>query len=119
MEKKYTKALGVWELTDEIEIKPKGKDNRKLLKLVTSKEMKDDKNLFFDSFAEFMLRMIRRDNPLPEDSKGYEDQQEFVDLNIMNLFKDTLITFKYMTQKDLDDMVKESKGDLKNLIDGN
>lgn len=116
---KYGEAMGVWHIEvggADLDLKPKIGDNRKLLRIMSAKEYKNDTARRLEAFMDWFLGLLRRDYPVPKDSEEYQEQEEFVEFNVNALFEETLVKFRWSTREELEKQKKESAGELKKLI---
>lgn len=117
---RYGQALGFWTLPaeqkedDPIELKLQMGDGKKLRNIMMDSRNKKDKNFMFQRFEVFMFDLIKRDySDVDENAiKGY------IEMNIMVLFENAQITFRFTTEADLARAKKDAVTDLKKSIEG-
>lgn len=115
---KYGEALGLWELTINNKmfvLKPKKGDNYALLKIISAAEKHKDTEKTLKEFHTYIKDIFKRDVP-PINDEEAEELELFVEFNINDLFKETLIAFKWTTREKLKELEAKQLGDLKNLL---
>lgn len=117
---KYGKAIGVWELRvggAELDLHPRMGDNKKLMDILMSKQHKDNSAAKMEQFGKFMQELIKREYP-PIDEAEIQELSEYVEFNLMDLFKETMIVFKWSTKEAMEKAEQESMKELKKSIGG-
>lgn len=114
---KYGEALGFWEHgIGEIEhrLKPKKVDNLTFARIISSNK-KDDMGWVLEQVAEIYKGMVLRENPqFSEEDK--KELDEWVGLNAVQIWKDMLVAFRWITKDKLEDMEKKEFEDQKKKI---
>ena len=115
---RYGEALGFWTLPKEtddeepLKLKLQMGDGLKLRDIMMDAAETKDKKTLFQRFADFMFDLIKRDYPQaqPNAIKG------FIEMNIMTIFDDAQVTFRYTTREQLEQSKKEMLLGLKKSI---
>jgi len=100
---KYGEALGIWELKiggADFKLHPKKGDNFKLINLATQAK-KYDENWLLDQYAKFIKEVISRDYP-PLNEQEVLELEEYIEFNLMELFKETQIAFRIAKREDIE-----------------
>ena len=108
---RFARAVGVWSLKlgeEEIELKPRMGDNRKLMKIMMNDQLKKDKSLLMERFMDFLEEIIVRE--YPEENK--EDIKMAIEFNVNYLFEETLIAYNWTSRHELE---KSKQEELKKL----
>ena len=109
---RYGDSIGIWHLTvsgADLHLKPVKGDNYRLLNILS--DNKNDAAKKMERVGSFLLELIRREYP----DDDAEEQELYVEQNIIELLKETMVAFKFTTREQLTKL-EESGGDLKNLI---
>jgi hypothetical protein len=105
---KYGEALGIWELTignADLKIRPRKGDNLELMNIL--KRNKNDEDAFFDAIYSFLIKIIGRDVP-PNDDKEKDELCEYVEFNLMELFKEMMVKFRWSTKEQMNKLVSDA-----------
>lgn len=114
MSDKFGKSIGIWHITvggGNLELKPKLGDNRKFMKLMMSSGSNKDKSVLMDQFSKFMEDLIQRDYP-PVDEEDTLNLKMYVEYNVMQLFSEIMVAFRWTTREEME---KQKKDDLSTL----
>jgi len=98
---KYGEALGIWEVTiggADLKLRPKKGDNLRLMKIL--RKNKGDEEKFFIEIYDFLMDLIKRDVP-PMGTDEEEELKEYVEFNLMELFKDMMVKFRWATAEQI------------------
>lgn len=110
----FGEALGIWKITvggASLEVRPMIGDGRKMRDIMMDGKHRKDRSLMFEAFEEFIIKIILRDYP------GKDDRtKEYVDLNAMELFKETQIAFRITTREKMKEAEAETKEEIKKLV---
>ena len=115
---RYGEALGLWHIDTngaDFDLRLQLGDGRKLRNLLMDDNIRNNKITLFEKFNDFMYDIIKRDYPEDEE----EDIKKFIEFNLLKLFEESQIAFRYTTREELDKAKEETTKDLKKLIDGN
>lgn len=118
---KYGKSIGVLhiDINDaDLEIRPKMGDNNKLMQIMMNKDNKNNQYKLMQSFQDFLIGLIKRDNP-PQTDDETDELNMFVEFNIMKLFEEILVHFGWSTREEMEKARTESMQDIKNSIGSN
>ena len=115
---RYGEALGFWKLPQEneeddpIELKLVMGDGKKLRDIMMDNRNKKDTSFVFKRFEDFMFNLIKRDYPDVDENniKGY------IEMNILGLFENAQITFRFTTEESLTVAKKEALAEVKKSI---
>lgn len=110
---KYGEALGIWNLKiggANLKLKPRKGDNLELMEIM--KKNKNDESNFFKDINNFLIKIIERDVP-PASDEEKDELYTFVEFNLMELFKEMMIAFRWATPESIKEMEKQ---DLKKAI---
>lgn len=117
---KYGESIGIFHLTvanADLKLKPRKGDNYRLMDIVNNNQ-KDQKR-FFGEMGKFIRDLIKRDEP-PQNPNEEEELDMYVEFNIAELVKETMIAFRWATREKLEKIEKEElASQSKKLIDGN
>ena len=98
---KYGEAMGIWNLKiggADLKLRPKKGDNLRLMELF--KKNKNNEDAFFKDVYSFMVDIIKRDVP-PANEQETEELETYVEFNLMQLFEEMMIAFKWATKESL------------------
>ena len=113
---KFGEALGIWHIDvggADLDLKPKMGDARRFRNIMMGHSK--DKDKMFEAFEQYMIELIARD--YPEDAK--ERIAEFVEVNLLQLFTQIMIRFRWSSEEEIENAKKESEQELKKLIGDN
>jgi len=99
---KYGEALGIWEVKiggADLKLKPKKGDNLELMNLLNKNKNNEEK--FADSLYAFLYKLIEREVP-PVNDEEKEELSQFVEYNLMELFKEMMIAFRWATKEEVE-----------------
>jgi len=105
---KYGEAIGIWELkvgNANLKIKPRKGDNLELMNIL--KKNKNDEDAFFSAMYNFLVKIISRDVP-PNTEEEATELHEYVEFNLMELFKEMMIKFRWSTKEQMDELVGDA-----------
>ncbi len=109
---RFGKALGVWEIDIEevkLELKPTMADVKLFRNILVNEDNTKNKQKLFEKFSDFMASLCKAQ--YPEDPEN--EAREWIEVNLINLFNEAMIAFKWTTKEDLEQSKKESLADLK------
>lgn len=109
---KYGQALGIWELRVggfDKDLKPKKGDNLKLSRLLNESQKRKDNAWMMEQMNNFLYEMIARDHPPLNDAEK-EELEKYVEFNLMDLIKETLIAFRWTTKEKMEAEEKKAQG---------
>ena len=115
---KYGEALGIWHLEvggADLDLKPVKGDNRKFRRILMNETYKKDKAGMMEAFEDFMIEIIKRDNPNDDPN----DIAQYVEFNSQSLFEEVMVKFRWTTREELNKSKQETLKDLKKLTDEN
>lgn len=107
---KYGQSIGIWELKvggADLKLHPKMGDNYALMSILTQQAKRGD-TWVMSEITNFTKRIIERDYPPVSDNER-EELNLYVEMNLMDIMKETLIAFRWAKREDLD---KTQKADL-------
>jgi len=110
---KFANAIGIWDLKIngiDIELKPKTKHIKQLRDIIFNNIK--DKSKLFSSFEDLMVDLIASHYP----DEPRSDIIDVVALNIMSLFEEAMVQFKFSTKEDMLKAKQQSSSDIKKLI---
>lgn len=109
---KYAEALGIWELRVggfNKDLRPKKGDNLKLARIIADNQKKD-----FYGMAVGILGLVRelisREYP-PESDEERLELDEYLEFNMIELVKETLIAFRWTKRESFDNIDGEQESD--------
>ena len=109
---KFGQSIGILELeVGEVNfsIKPRMGDNYNLQKIMMDNKYKNDNATRMKVFGDWIVDILRRDNP----DEPENEIREFVEFNILKLFEEIIIGFKWTTREEFE---KSKESDIKKLI---
>ena len=118
---KYGEALGIWELRVggfDKNLKPRKGDNLRLCKLMAEANKRNDSSWMMNQIHEFLKDLIARDHP-PLNEVEKEELECYVEFNLSKLMEELLVTFKWSTKEDMDNLRNEQVKKLKLQVQGN
>jgi hypothetical protein len=105
---RYAEALGRMKFTVagmEFNLKPRKGDNLKLL-TIQQQAGKDTTKLIRD-FVPYMVELINREDNISKDDPAYKDLEEFVEFNVMDFLRETMIAFRWTTREKWEEVEKK------------
>jgi len=99
---KYGEAIGIWELKiggADLKLRPKKGDNLELMNLLRKNKNNEEK--FSEGLYTYLYGLISREVP-PVDDKEKEELSEFVEFNLMKLFEEMMIAFRWTTKAEIE-----------------
>jgi hypothetical protein len=94
---KYGEMLGIWNITiggADLKVKPRKGDNLELINILNKN--KNDETKYMNDIYSFLVKLIERDVPPATDIER-EELHQYVEFNLMELFKEMMIKFKWAT----------------------
>ena len=110
---KYGEALGFWELRiggANLNLKPKKGDNLKLLYIMAEAKKRNDESWMFEQMVEFLKVIISRDYP-PQNEEEELELDQYLELNMVELVKETLVSFRWTTKDTINKISEQEKKD--------
>lgn len=111
---KYGESIGIWTLTvggADLRLEPTAEDICDCRSLMLSD--KKDKVLFYNKVDAFLVNLIKRQYPQDD----IAEIKKYVGLNINKLFEELLVTFRWVSREELEESKKETKLEIKKLIE--
>ena len=115
---KYGEAIGIWDLKvggANLQLKPKKGDNYKLSTLLNESKKRNDESWLMSQFAIFIKELINRDVPPLNDAEKNE-LEEYVEFNLLELMKETLVKFRWSTREDMKKLEDQGADALKKSL---
>jgi hypothetical protein len=113
---RFGEALGLWHIEineSDFDVKLRMGDGRKLRAIIF--ENTKNKIKMFEMFEDFIFEIIKRDYPQEPEARI----KEFVEFNVLKLFEESQVTFRFCTREELAKAKEEARSDLKKLIEAN
>ncbi len=104
---KYGEALGIWELKiggADLKVRPRKGDNLELMNIMKKK----DEDNFLSGVYSLLIKIIERDTP-PQTNEEKTELEEYVEFNLMDLFKEMMIKFKWATPDQINKMESDAQ----------
>lgn len=98
---KFANALGVWELKvngEMLELVPKMNHVRLFRNILVNDKIRNDKQVLFDKFGEFMFNLIKEHYP----EEDPEQMKFWIEVHINTLFEEAMVAFKWTTKEQLE-----------------
>ena len=114
---KFGECIGIWHLTvggADLHLKPKIGDNYKLFEIMNNAKKSGNESLLFKDVGKFLKELIDRDDA-PANDEEKEQAEQYVELNIAELIKETLVRFRWTTKEKYDQMEGEQLKNVKAL----